>query len=556
MSGHLVNSKKVVLVQPPVEDFYLTLKRTMPVGLASIAAVLKKNGYEPHIIDGLATRKQKPIPKPEHFNYLDQYYSQKDISLFSLFHSFRHFGYSYGHIGKLVREHRPFLVGISSLFTAYAGQSLKTAEVIKTFLPDCRIVLGGHHPTHFPKKVLEHPAVDFVLRGEGETSMIRLCNALINNKKDLSDIPGIAYKTDRKELLITPPSWIDDLSTQPEPEHDLINHQFYQRHKRHTATVVTSRGCPMPCSYCSVSRTSGHGSFRLRRVDSVLKELVSQFAKRDIGFIDFEDENLCFDKNWFFSLFSALHPLIKDKNIEIRAMNGLYPPALDDQIVNMMASCGFKTLNLSLGSACPDQLKKFNRPVMIQAFEEALDLAQKYNLTAVSYIIAGAPGQSAQTSIDDLIFLAAKKTLIGLSIYYPAPGSRDYTEWESKKILPASFDLMRSAALPFDDTTTRLQSVTLLRLSRIINFIKHVMDTEGVLLKAEPVTRPEMPSDRYEGSKHLVSAFLSDGRIRGITPNGKIFTCPADESLTAEFLKKLEGKPVSAVNKDLIYQLR
>jgi hypothetical protein len=82
-----------------------------------------------------------------------------------------------------------------------------------------------------------------------------------------------------------------------------------------------------------VGVSSSYGRFRQRTVKNVIHELALQIEKYNIGFIDFEDENLCLSKSWFLDLCTRLQPLLKGKHIEIRAMNGLYPPSIDNDIV-------------------------------------------------------------------------------------------------------------------------------------------------------------------------------------------------------------------------------
>jgi len=538
----------VVLVQPPIEDFYLTKKRTLPYGLSSIAASVREKGFEVEILDALATNKSKAIDYPEGFSFLKDFYGKKDITSFSLFHEYRHFGYSYEYIGTKIREKEPFVVGISSLFTAYCDQALKTAQTIKKFYPHSKIVLGGHHPTMFPKEVLSCDEIDFVLRGEGETSMALLCQAL-KNGSDLEQIPGIAFRKGNS-LFISDPYWLKDLSSLFLPATDLFNHDFYQRKKRGSTTIVSTRGCPMQCSYCSVSASSSHAPpFRQRKVEDVINEIEDQTKNHDIGFIDFEDENLCLNKKWFCFLFSKIKDLSVHKKIELRAMNGLYPPAIDEEIVSLMKESGFKTLNLSLGSTSKEQLKKFKRPDVRASFETALFLAQKYNLECFSYIIAAAPGQTAQGSLEDLLYLAQKRTLVGLSIFYPAPGSLDYQICETNNILPKSFSLMRSTALPLDDTTSRIEAVTLLRLSRILNFIKHLIDTRGSMPDPKPFPGKSKISfsDRQTLSKKVLQWFLHDGKIRGALPSGEIYTHIADNILPQQFIEKIKTISIAGI---------
>ncbi|MCK5836399.1 MAG: B12-binding domain-containing radical SAM protein [Desulfobacula sp.] len=538
---------KVVLVQPPIEDFYLTQKRTLPYGLASVAAAVKEKGFDVEILDALATGKSKPIAWPEAFAYLTPFYGKKDVSAFSLFHEFRHFGYSYEHIGTQIKKKQPFVVGISSLFTAYCNEAIQTAQTIKKFYPHCRIVVGGHHPTLFPERVLDCEAIDFVLRGEGETNMGLLCQAL-KAGTDVERIPGIAFRK-TTSVFISPPAWMKDFNHLSLPAMDLINTNFYQRKNRGATLVVSSRGCPMHCSYCSVSASSAHAPFRQRAVGDVVREIELQTKQQDIGFVDFEDENLCLNKQWFVLLFSKINQLFADKPVELRAMNGLYPPAIDEDIVSLMKAAGFKTLNLSLGSTSKIQLKKFHRRDVRAAFEAALTLAQKYNLECVSYIIAAAPGQTAQSSLEDLLYLAQKRTLAGLSIYYPAPGSLDYQICKDKNILPKTFALMRSSALPLDDTTSRIEAATLLRLSRILNFMKHLKDTQGHLPEPESFsdTLPPPSSHRQALSRKLLQWFLQDGKIRGVHPNREIYTHLTDTDLTQQFIERIKALPLAGV---------
>ncbi len=537
----------IVLIQPPVEDYYFTFKRSIPYGLACIAAALEKNGFSVEIIDGLAVGKSKIIEPPGEFSHLKKYYGTLDISPFSLFHHFRHYGYSFEHIGKIVREKKPFLTGISSLFTPYSNVAMRTAEIVKKFLPDCKIVMGGHHPTVLPEKVMESKHVDFLLRGEGEVSMPHLARALKNktgleDKTDLENIPGIVFRQNNGTLYTGEPAWIEDFNDYPLPDMDLVNRRFYKRKNRGCTVTVTARGCPMKCSYCSVGASSSCAKFRARSVKSVIKELEAQIEKYDIGFIDFEDENLTLNRNWFLTLVEEMEKLFKNRKIELRAMNGLFPPSLDEEIVASMKNAGFKTLNLSLGTTSKAQLKAFKRPDIRKSFEQALFLAEKYSMEAVSYIIASAPGQTAIQSVKDLLFLAERRTLAGLSIYYPAPGSLDYTLCKNKGLLPGHFSLMRSTAFPISDTTNELESSTLLRLARITNFMKSILNKDNCLPAPEPFDKTCIIDvmDRTAAGKKLLSWFLYDCVIRGITRDGRIFEHPAEKRLSEQFVNGLD----------------
>ena len=197
-------------------------------------------------------------------------------------------------------------------------------------------------------------------------------------------------------------------------------------------------------------------------------------------------------------------------------MNGLLPSSLDEQVIAAMQAAGFRTLNLSLGTTAKAQQRQFQRPDVSRAFESALDLARAYNLEAVGYIIVGAPFQKAADSLDDLLYLAERRVLVGTSVFYPSPGSKDYRLCASLGLLPQHFSGMRSSALPLSHTTTRKESVTLLRLSRIINFMKSLVDSGQPLPDPAPAAnRITNPNDRNNAGWQLLHFFLHDGIIRG-----------------------------------------
>jgi len=529
----------IILIQPPVRDFYLTVKRTIPYGLACIAAVLRQEGFTVNILDGLSTSKSRIIDLPGEMEHLAQFYGRPDRSPFALFHHYRHFGYSFEHIGRAAADSGAFLVGISALFTPYFSEVLKVAESVKRFHPACRIVVGGHHPTVLPEHAMEHRAIDFAVRGEGEVSMPRLAEALKTGKA-VEPIPGIVFRKKDGTLHIGEPVFAADLDRLPLPSLDLINTHFYQRNHKKSTVITASRGCPLKCTYCSLGADSSL-PFRRRSVNSAMNEIETAVTRYDVRFIDFEDENLSFDKKWFRQLLHEIHLRFRGYGLEFRAMNGLLPATLDDATIHDMQIAGFKTLNLALGSTSLIQLKRFNRPDIRKAFDRALQSAGKYNMTAVGYVIAGAPNQSAEESLDDLIYLATRRVLAGISIFYPAPGSRDYERCRTLKILPDTFSLMRSSALPISHTTSAKEAVTLLRLGRILNFMKFLADTGTSHADTSPVYAAEKQMDaRMESGKKLLNMFLIDGKIRGQTPEGEIFEHNISLKLARGFIAKLK----------------
>ena len=328
----------------------------------------------------------------------------------------------------------------------------------------------------------------------------------------------------------------------PIPDLELVDRRFYRRMGRASAVVVAGRGCPLGCSYCAVGGAAWL-PHRLRPVDHVLSEIEAAVG-RGAGFVDFEDENLSLDRGWFLSLLDGLVARFGERALELRAMNGLYPPSLDAEAVAAMARAGFTALNLSLGSTDPAQLRRFRRPDVRPGFDRALALAERHGLAAVGYIVVGAPHQSAPASVDDLLWLAERRVLAGVSVFYPAPGSRDYETCRELGLLPAAFGRMRSTALPVAHTTTRLESATLLRLGRILNFMKQLIDRGLPLPSPQAAAGAIDPGDRLAAGRALLGWFLADGQVRGITPEGEVYAHAVAPRLVDRFLEGLRNRPV------------
>jgi hypothetical protein len=148
-------------------------------------------------------------------------------------------------------------------------------------------------------------------------------------------------------------------------------------------------------------------------------------------------------------------------------------------------------------------------------------------------------------SVDDLLFLAERHVLAGVSVFYPAPGSVDYDRCRELGLLPTSFVRMRATALPIDQRTSRTDSVTLLRLGRILNFMKRLAAGDEPLPRPAPVAATIDPSlTRREIGRRLLAAFLLDGGIRGADNDGNVYDHSISTDLCRYFLSGLKRRPV------------
>ena len=122
---------KALLIQPPVEDFYQTTIRTLPVGLLYLAASLKQSGIDIEILDCQATEKKQTIEMPREFAYLKRYYRPGNLSPFKLFSHYRHYGLPWDEIRERIRLANADVIGVSSLFTPFYREAFRIAAIAK-----------------------------------------------------------------------------------------------------------------------------------------------------------------------------------------------------------------------------------------------------------------------------------------------------------------------------------------------------------------------------------------------------------------------------------------
>ncbi len=240
--------------------------------------------------------------------------------------------------------------------------------------------------------------------------------------------------------------------------------------------IITSRGCPHRCAYCSAHLVMG-ASFRIRSPEAVLEEMMSCQRLYGIENFDIEDDNFSFDQERAKRLMNLIIETFGGRKIELSAMNGISFASLDEELLRLMKKAGFSTINLSYVSTDPSTKEKMGRPKSSTEFERIVEEATQIGLHVIAYAILGMPGQSMAEMVDTLIYLMGKKVLVGPSIYYPTPGTPLFGRCENEGTLPPHPVQWRSSAFPIETKEfDRVDLLTLFRLSRVINFIKGKMD--------------------------------------------------------------------------------
>jgi tRNA A37 methylthiotransferase MiaB len=471
---------KIALIQPPIRDFYETSIRTQPIGLAYLAASLKSAGFDVDFLD-CRQKKKTSIPLPPELSYLRDFYPFDDRSPFKLYSGYYHFGMGWREIRQKVEELNADVYGISSSFTPYHQEALEVARIIKEWDKRKIVIMGGAHVSCAPESVLESPWIDYVVLGEGEIRFPLLLRQIDNGvPARVDEIDGIGYRREGK-IRITPlQHFIDDPDRLPFPARELFHPDGHRIKGLPSTMIITSRGCPHTCAYCSAYLLMGT-VFRTRSPEKVIEEMVECQKKYGTRVFDIEDDNFTFDRERAKRLMSLIIETFGQRNLELTAMNGVSFASLDGELLHLMKRAGFDTVNLSFVSTDLATKERMGRPKTEKSFGEVIGEAGAAGLRAIAYGIFGMPGQTVNEMVDTLIDLMGKRVLIGPSIYYPTPGTPLFERCRAEGLLPPHPSQWRSSAFPIETKDfDRVDLVTLFRLARAINFIKGKMDRKEV----------------------------------------------------------------------------
>ena len=208
---------------------------------------------------------------------------------------------TYDEIGEEILKRNPDVVSISAL-TPTIGVALDSADKIKQVKPDTIVVLGGYHPTFEFESVLEEQSVDVVVRGEGEYALLELVKT-IEDGGDLRDVQGLAFHDDSDGSLVLTPDRpvIADLDELPFPAFHLFPMEKYRilNITTNVATIITTRGCPMQCSFCSSAALHGH-KLRRRSYQNVVDEVEMHLKEQNIDTIAFMDDTFTLNKRFVY----------------------------------------------------------------------------------------------------------------------------------------------------------------------------------------------------------------------------------------------------------------
>ncbi len=282
---------------------------------------------------------------------------------------------------------RPYIFGISTL-TACAKRSYDISNRIKTWYPDSTVILGGIHPTVLAEEALANPAVDFVIKGEAEKTLLELYDAVKNNK-DHSQIKGLSYKAGGK-FTHNPPAELPALDDFPPFPYQLFDND---QGKYNFGFIASSRGCPYDCIFCSQRTISGQ-KFRYVPEEIVIGEIGVLINKYGQTHINFVDDNFTANKQRIFRL------------CEMMIKNGFHEKAtfdcqtradaVNDEILALLKKAGFRVINYGLETASERLMVLLNKKETVAENVAAVKLAKKYGFGVSGTFIFGLPTETRE----------------------------------------------------------------------------------------------------------------------------------------------------------------
>lgn len=418
---------KVFLLNPPNEhregdDFYVTF----PLGLGYVAGYLEQQGHEVEVFDSLAGHE-----KPEEVTG-DMY----------------RVGAADEEIVSRIESCAPDIVGISCSYTVQYPSARRIAARIKeaTKLP---IVLGGAHASALPRDVLRDEMFDYAAIGEGELPMQGLCEHLAG-QRPLAEVPGLAYR-EEGGIQVTAKKPLDQVNSLPMPARHLFDmddyiHSPYSHNGRTLrkpyATLISSRGCPLKCVFCSVHTVWGRNNRRRDAVETVdeIEHLVTEYGIREIHF---EDDMLTLDRDRVIAICNEI--VRRGLDIAWATPNGIYVNTLTQEMLAAMKESGCYQLALAIESGNQNVLRNLmKKNISLKYARDVVKWMRELELGVYFFFIIGIPGEKREDVYDTIEYakeLAPDDAYF--SIATPYPGTPLYDECKKHGYIPDDLDLTR-----------------------------------------------------------------------------------------------------------------
>lgn len=386
--------KHIVFVNPPLSlaERYGALASagsTMPaLGLCWLASVCRRSGYETSIIDAAI----------KNLNY-------ETIA------------------GRIAELHADY-VGITAL-TCSIHSASRLAQAVKKNGAGIQTLIGGPHLTALPEETMRmFPAFDTGFLGEGEETLVDYLKAR-ESGGTLEDVKGLVCRSGNSIKVTEPRLFIEDLDSLPLPAWDLLEgfpgaYAPAAIRCRHlpASHMVTSRGCPMKCTFCDRSVFGNrYRFFSVEYTLEMVRTLVNRFKVRDILF---EDDSFTLHKKRVLSLCE----LIQRNNLHFSWSCLGRVDTIDAELLRSIKKAGCWQIGFGIESANPDVLDGVEKKINLEKIRQALALTRAVGIRTKGFFILGLPHETEETIRESMRFAReAELDDISVSFCTPFPGT-------------------------------------------------------------------------------------------------------------------------------------
>jgi radical SAM superfamily enzyme YgiQ (UPF0313 family) len=312
-----------------------------------------------------------------------------------------------------ILEHRPLLTAVIVYGSqpSASTQNMTNADLICSAIKTVsttHIAMGGLHPSALPEQTLKEENVDFVVQGEGFTTLAALLQVLKSDHTDLSKIPGLWFRCDDNIMNVPPPPLTENLDSLPMAAWDLLPMHLYRAHNWHCfddiehrtpyAAIYTSLGCPYNCVFCCINAPFGKPGIRYRSPEKVVEEidlLVSTYGIRNLKIVD-----------ELFVLHEPHYMGIVDLLIERGHKLNIWAYARVDTVKTehllRMKQAGINWLALGIESANPDVRDSASKRMRVQDVQQVVRAIQEAGIRVIGNYIFGLPDDTIATMQETL----------------------------------------------------------------------------------------------------------------------------------------------------------
>ncbi len=382
---------KCVLIDPPEQSTQMH-EVYPPLGLLYIAAVLKQNDIDVHLIES------------------------------------RSRGLLSNEVIEEVRKENPNFVGITAI-TARINSALYLSAKVKEINPNIKVILGGPHVHFEHRDIINCPSVDFCVRGEGEITALELLK-VVSNHSNLREVKGITFK-EGDEVFVTPNRpFVRDLDRLPFPDRGLLQSPAYRGLWTEGETfspMLATRGCPYLCQFCDAPAIWGR-VHRRRSVANVLDELEQIYNEFGVRYVRFVDDLLVVNKKWTIELCRGMHERGLD---ELSWVCDGRVGLMSEELLEELKKANCKVIFYGIEFGNQRILDFCKKGFTIKQIKETIDLTSKVGISSYGYFMIGYPTETVET-VEDTINLAKELALdygmesAGFSIVTPFPGTGLY----------------------------------------------------------------------------------------------------------------------------------